>query len=127
MGTDDDVTIDFVEGFSENGQEHTALSQQLQKDQVRFYTDVEAHAELRAKYGGAEISRRDIFDDEIDRVIQKSDDIKKLESDQKDKRLLYPGMVFVIRNSDRNECETFQIDDIIEGENGEPGMIRLWD
>ncbi len=86
---------------------------------MRFYTDVEAHAELRAKYGGAEISRRDIFDDELDRVIQnKGSEIKELEADQPEKRHLYPGMVFAFRNSDHEKkCDTFQIEEITEGEN----------
>lgn len=127
MGTDDDVTIDFMEGIQENGTEHEKFAEQLRNDQVRFYTDKEAHAELRNKFWDTEIGSVATLNEELDSLVN-TDKAKEMESTQPEKRKLYPGMIFALQNFENPEdTTTFQIEEIIEWENGELGKILVWD
>lgn len=126
MGTGDDVTIDFVEGFNEDNSEHKNLKDQLEKDQVRFYSEKEIHAELRSRSDATEICTEDSFNEELDTILHQ-DANKSRESDKPEQRRVYPGMVFACQSPEEGKCDTFQVEDIIAGEDGQPGKIHIWD
>jgi len=126
MGTGDDVTIDFVEGWHADNSPHPSLEKQLEHDQVRFYSNKEIHTELRSKYDRTEIYTEDVLNEEIDNLLYK-DDNKKLESEKPEQRNVFVGMVFALQSTEENKCDTFQVEDIVAGEDGQPGMIHIWD
>lgn len=126
MGSGDDVSIDFVEGWKEDNSEHPNLKTQLEKDQVRFYSEKEVHAELRSKYDKTEICTQDALNEELDHLLHK-DANKTRESEKPEQRHVFPGMVFALHTPEESKCDTFQVEDIIPGEDGQPGMIRIWD
>lgn len=126
MGSGDDVTVDFVEGWNEDNSEHPKLTQQLEQDQVRFYTDKEVHSELRSRSDATEIYSEDVLNEELDNLLYQ-DANKTRESDNKEQRHVFPGMVFALHSPEENKCDTFQIEDVIPGEDGQPGEIHIWD
>jgi len=126
MGSGDDVSIDFVEGWQADNAIHPNLEKQLEKDQVCFYTDKEARAELRSKYNATEIYTEEVFNEELDNLLHQ-DANKARESDKVEQRNVFPGMVFALQSLEENKCDTFQIEEVISGEDGQPGMIRIWD
>lgn len=112
----DDGEIDFVEADK--------IPALLEKDKITTYTDEEVKAELRRKYDGAEIMSEDVLSSELDAILQ-DDHGKKLEDTDPENRKIREKMSFFIQSE--NGVETFEIEEIIHGENGELPKIRLWD
>lgn len=126
MGSGDDVTVDFVEGWKEDNSEHPNLTKQLEQDQVRFYSEKEVHAELRSRSDATEIYSEEVLNEELDNLLYQ-DANKTRESEKSEQRHVFPGMVFALHSPEENKCDTFQIEEVIPGEDGQPGMIRIWD
>lgn len=82
---------------------------------------------MRSRSDATEICTKEAFDEELDNLLYQ-DANKPRESDKPEQRHVYPGMIFACQNPDGdNKCDTFQIEDIIAGEDGQPGMIHIWD
>jgi hypothetical protein len=112
----DDGEVDFVE--------EAKIKEKLEEDKVTTYTDEEVKAELRHKYNAAEIMSEDVLSEELDALLQ-DDAGNKVEDKDPEKRKIREKMSFVIQTE--NGSDTFEIEEIIPSENGEPPRIRLWD
>ena len=112
----DDGEVNFVEAEK--------INEQLEQDKVTTYTDEEVKAELRNKYNAAEIMTEEVLSEELDAVLH-DDKGKKVEDKDPEKRKIREKMSFVIQTE--SGSDTFEIEEIIPSENGEPPRIRLWD
>lgn len=126
MGSGEDVSIDFVEGWQADNAIHPSLEKQLGQDQVRFYSDKEIHTELRSKSDATEIYTEDVLNEELDTLLHQKTN-KTRESDKIEQRNVFSGMVFALHSPEENKCDTFQIEEVIPGKDGQPGMIHIWD
>lgn len=114
--------IDFI---SDGGSlESEALKKILSADNVSFYTDAEAKQELRSRYGSIEIGSEDALNEEVDKLLHVGEGTS-LESSDPTERKLSPGMVFALQKD--SELDTFEIEEVIEPEDGKPGYVRVWD
>jgi hypothetical protein len=93
---------------------------------VRFYSEKEIHSELRSRSDTTEIYSEETLNEELDNLLYQ-DSNKSRESDKPEQRHLYTGMIFALQSPEENKCDTFQIEDIVSGSDGQPGMIRIWD
>lgn len=116
--------IDFI---SDGGTlESEELKKTLTADGASFYTDTEAKKELKSRYGGIEIESKESFNEELDTLLHR-DTNKARESDNVEQRNLFPGIIFALQSPEENKCDTFQIEEIIPREDGQPGMVHIWD
>ncbi len=107
--------IDFI---SDGGTlESEDLKKTLSADNVSFYTDTEAKQELKSRYGSIEIGSEEALNEEVDKLLHGGKG-NPLESSSPTERKLCTGMVFALCKE--GELDTFEIEEIVEPEDGRP-------